>query len=233
MLAWVNEVGMEPGTSEDIDIEMPDVETRFDWLWGVDSIRGWLDWLLSDGVRFDTLKPGNRFGCCVVGVTGEGLPGNVALNRGELDWGCCAGDMIGSIRSELGNVVGKLAAPFVRVFLMRQQAMLNSFLSSLPSLFKSARPQIWPRIGVGRFDFKKNSRAFSPVNSPLTGPSCIKEASCFVRSSILIFQSILVQRLLVFFFIKFIGIFVFSLWFEVVELRWSYFGEKKRTIRNF
>ena len=66
--------------------------------------------------------------------------------------------------STLGKMAG-LGAPFwpvVRTRLMRKQAMLNSFLSSLPSLLRSARFQITPRTLVGRPDFMKKFLACSP-----------------------------------------------------------------------
>ena len=49
------------------------------------------------------------------------------------------GETLGSINKLLGKIVGIIVAPFVRAFLIKKHAMLNSFLSNLPSLSKSAK----------------------------------------------------------------------------------------------
>ena len=185
---------MAPGFSDDIDIEMPALDTKLDWLGAAGIMRAfWAPMAAPLLVRFDMLTPAKRTGELAAWICGKD-----ALKSGEFDVECCwtGGDVTvgfcaGSMSSELGKLLGKTVAPLVSTLLIRQHAMLNSFLSSLPSLFRSARPQICPRIGVARLDFKKNSRAFSPVNRPFTAPRLLNEASCFVLSSIVIFHSIL------------------------------------------
>ena len=72
---------------------------------------------------------------------------------------------MGSTSNELGTTEGKMVgfgAPFtpvVNTFLMRKQAMLNSFLSSLPSLFRSDKFHIWPSTLVARPDLRKKPLA--------------------------------------------------------------------------
>ena len=57
---------------------------------------------------------------------------------------------LGSIRSDVGSDAGT-GVPF-RTFFMRKHEMLNSRLSSLPSLLMSDKFQISPRICGGRLD---------------------------------------------------------------------------------
>ena len=106
------------------------------------------------------------------GGVGVGCEGNVALNKGVLvllmvgttDGGKMFGIVelpgcTGSRSNELGSSAGKQAAPcrLVRHFLIKKQAMLNSFRSSLPSLFISDRFQMMPSTLTGRPDFRKKA----------------------------------------------------------------------------
>ena len=191
LLASVNGVGTTgPLTNEDIDMDMPEaklVPTGFGTILGVDEL-------------FNAFKliPGKRAGPALIGdvicwaVGGVDMLGNVALNRGALVAGlpneAVVGDTTlaaGSMSKDAGRLAGNMVCPWVNTFLIRKQAMLNSFLSSLPSLFRSARFHTAPKTLVGRFDLRKNSRVLSPVRKPPAGPSCMNDESCFVRSSML------------------------------------------------
>ncbi len=71
--------------------------------------------------------------CCIVLVLGiENKLGLIDVNCGSKLTDCC-----GSIKIDGGNDTGRETPN--KTFLIKKQAILNSFLSNLPSLVKSAK----------------------------------------------------------------------------------------------
>lgn len=62
------------------------------------------------------------------------------------------------------------------------QAMLNSFISILPSQSRSAKPQISPSTCGGSCDCRKNPRACWPVTTSLTGFNDLNCSTYLARS---------------------------------------------------
>lgn len=130
---------------------------------GADPNKGWVDIGGKLAWNSGTFDPnvGGLAAVVVVVVNGTICGGGEVKD----DVGLVTGLDVGSINNEFGITAGTIAAPcgWVSTFFMIKQAMLNSLLSNLPSLFRSAKFHIWPKTLVGKFDLRKNPLACSPV----------------------------------------------------------------------